>query len=52
MQKYGLSWQVNPVVLGEMLQDEDPEKAKRVMEAMLRMNKLDIETLKKAYEGR
>ena len=50
--KYGLSWQVNPVVLGEMLQDEDPEKAKRVMEAMLQMNKLDIETLKKAYEGR
>jgi len=50
--KYGLSWQVNPVVLGEMLQDEDPEKAKRVMEAMLQMDKLDIETLKKAYEGR
>ena len=49
--KYGLSWQVNPVVLGEMLQDEDPEKAKRVMEAMLQMDKLDIETLKKAYEG-
>jgi len=35
-----------------MLQDEDPEKAKRVMEAMLQMDKLDIETLKKAYEGR
>ena len=50
--KYGLSWQVNPVVLGEMLQDEDPETAKRVMEAMLQMDKLDIETLKKAYEGR
>ena len=50
--KYGLSWQVNPVVLGEMLQDEDPEKAKRVMEAMLQMDELDIETLKKAYEGR
>ena len=50
--KYGLSWQVNPVVLGEMLQDKDPDKAKRVMEAMLQMDKLDIETLKKAYDGR
>lgn len=49
--KYGLSWQVNPSVLGEMLQDKDPEKAKRVMEAMLQMDKIDIETLKRAYEG-
>lgn len=50
--KYGLSWQVNPIALGEMLQDKDPEKAKRVMEAMLQMDKIDIETLKQAYEGK
>jgi predicted 3-demethylubiquinone-9 3-methyltransferase (glyoxalase superfamily) len=48
--KFGLSWQVNPIVLGEMLQDNDPEKAKRVMEAMLQMDKIDIEVLKQAYE--
>lgn len=48
--KYGLSWQVNPTVLGEMLQDKDPAKARRVMEAMLQMDKIDIETLKQAYE--
>ena len=50
--KYGLSWQINPTALGEMLQDEDAEKAKRVMEAMLQMDKIDIEALKQAYEGR
>jgi predicted 3-demethylubiquinone-9 3-methyltransferase (glyoxalase superfamily) len=50
--KFGLSWQVNPTVLGEMLGDPDPGKAKRVMEAMLQMKKIDIEGLKKAYEGR
>lgn len=49
--KYGLSWQINPRVLGEMLQDKDPEKAKRVMEAMLQMDKIDIKKLKQAYEG-
>ncbi len=48
--KYGLSWQINPTVLGEMLQDKDPEKAKRVMQAMLQMDKIDIKTLKQAYE--
>jgi predicted 3-demethylubiquinone-9 3-methyltransferase (glyoxalase superfamily) len=47
--KFGVSWQIVPSVLGEMLQDKDPEKAKRVMEAMLKMNKLDIRTLKQAY---
>ena len=50
--KYGLSWQVNPRVLGEMLQDKDPEKAKRVMEAMRQMDKIDIKKLEQAYEGR
>lgn len=50
--RFGLSWQVVPTVLVEMLQDKDPEKSKRVMAAMLKMIKLDIEGLKKAYEGR
>src|SRR6266446_4712332 len=49
--KYGLSWQIVPTVLTEMLKDKDPQKAKRVMEAMLQMKKLDIQTLKQAYEG-
>ena len=49
--KYGLSWQINPTVLGEMLNDPDPVKSKRVMEAMLEMKKIDIEGLKKAYHG-
>ncbi len=49
--KYGVSWQIAPAVLGEMLQDKDPKKSRRVMEAMLRMDKIDIETLKQAYEG-
>jgi len=47
--KYGLSWQVNPTILGEMLNDSDPEKSKRVMAAMLKMKKIDIAALKKAY---
>ena len=50
--KFGLSWQVNPRILGEMLGDKDPEKAKRVVQAMLQMDKFDIRTLKQAYEGR
>ena len=50
--KYGLSWQVNPTVLGEMLQDKDPEKSKRVIEAMLQMDKIDIKSLKQAYDQR
>lgn len=48
--KYGLSWQVVPTILNEMLQDKDPARAKRVMEAMLTMRKLDIQTLKQAYD--
>jgi predicted 3-demethylubiquinone-9 3-methyltransferase (glyoxalase superfamily) len=50
--KYGLSWQVVPTVLGEMMQDKDAEKANRAMKAMLQMKKLDIATLKQAYEGK
>ena len=49
--KYGLSWQIVPTVLIELYQDKDAEKSKRVMEAMLQMDKLDIKTLKQAYDG-
>jgi len=49
--KYGLSWQINPVILGEMLSDPDPKKSRRVMEAMLKMKKIDIAALKKAYNA-
>jgi len=48
--KYGLSWQIVPTVLGEMLQDKDPEKSERVMVAMLQMKKIDIKTLEQAYK--
>jgi predicted 3-demethylubiquinone-9 3-methyltransferase (glyoxalase superfamily) len=50
--KYGLSWQVNPTILGTLISDPDPQKSKRVMEAMLKMKKIEIEPLRKAYEGR
>ena len=49
--KYGLSWQIIPTVLGELLGDEDPVKAQNVMEAMLTMNKIDIAELQKAYRS-
>jgi predicted 3-demethylubiquinone-9 3-methyltransferase (glyoxalase superfamily) len=49
--RYGLSWQITPTVLPEMLQDDDPEKADRVMAAMLTMRKIDIATLEAAYNG-
>ncbi len=48
--KYGLSWQINPTVLGELLNDPDPRKSKRVMEAMLKMKKIDIAGLRNAYD--
>jgi len=48
--KYGLSWQIIPNVLGQMLGDKDPEKSKRVMMAMLQMTKIEINGLKQAYE--
>jgi predicted 3-demethylubiquinone-9 3-methyltransferase (glyoxalase superfamily) len=48
--KYGLSWQIVPTILGEMLQDEDAEKSERVMKAMLQMKKIDIEGLRQAYQ--
>lgn len=46
--KFGLSWQIIPTALGELLNDPDPEKSKRVMQAMLKMSKIEIEELKKA----
>lgn len=49
--KYGVSWQVVPRILSELLQDPDKEKANRVMQAMMKMVKLDIAELKKAYAG-
>jgi predicted 3-demethylubiquinone-9 3-methyltransferase (glyoxalase superfamily) len=48
--KYGLSWQIIPSALGELMGDPDPEKAQRVMQAMLKMNKIIIADLKQAYE--
>jgi len=50
--KYGVSWQIIPTALGEMLSDTDTEKSKRVMKAMLQMNKIDVKSLKQAYEQR
>jgi predicted 3-demethylubiquinone-9 3-methyltransferase (glyoxalase superfamily) len=49
--KYGVSWQIIPSVLGKMLRDKDGRKSKSVMNAMLQMTKIDIELLKQAYEG-
>ena len=48
--RFGLSWQVVPSILGELLQDPDPAKSNRVMQAMLQMTKIDIAALKHAYE--
>ena len=47
--KYGISWQIVPKILGEMMQDKDPKKQESVMKAMLQMKKIDIEGLKAAY---
>ena len=48
--KFGVSWQIIPSVLGELMGDKDPEKAQRVVQAMLKMNKIIIADLKKAYD--
>jgi predicted 3-demethylubiquinone-9 3-methyltransferase (glyoxalase superfamily) len=48
--KFGVSWQIVPTVLGELLRDEDANKSKSVMNAMLKMVKLDIKKLKQAYD--
>ena len=48
--KYGVSWQIVPTILGEMLQDKNAEKSARVMKAMLQMKKIDINGLEQAYQ--
>lgn len=50
--KYGLSWQIVPPLLGELLQDKDKAKANRVMMAMMKMVKIDIQKLEEAYDGK
>ena len=50
--KYGLSWQIVPNELGEMLGDPDPVRAQRVMKAMLQLKKIDIGGLRRAYENK
>jgi predicted 3-demethylubiquinone-9 3-methyltransferase (glyoxalase superfamily) len=49
--KFGLSWQIVPTALGRLMSDPDPEKCKRVMQAMLQMSKLDIKALERAHQG-
>ncbi len=49
--KFGVSWQIIPDVLGRMLQDKDPAKSKRVMQAMLQMDKIDVKKLQDAHAG-
>jgi predicted 3-demethylubiquinone-9 3-methyltransferase (glyoxalase superfamily) len=49
--RFGMSWQIVPRQLGEMLGDPDPEKSRRAMEAMLKMSKIDIVTMRVAFEG-
>jgi predicted 3-demethylubiquinone-9 3-methyltransferase (glyoxalase superfamily) len=49
--KFGVSWQITPTILGKLMTDKDPAKSARVMKAMMQMQKLDIAALKKAYEG-
>lgn len=49
--KFGVVWQVVPTILGKYMSDPDPEKSQRVMEAMLKMTKIEISELEKAYKG-
>jgi predicted 3-demethylubiquinone-9 3-methyltransferase (glyoxalase superfamily) len=50
--KYGISWQIVPVALGQLMSDPDPVKSERVMKAMLKMKKIEIDKLLLAYEGK
>ena len=50
--KYGITWQIVPTILGTLLQDKDPIKAQRVLHAMLKMGKIEIETLQNAYDNK
>ena len=49
--RFGVSWQIIPKALGELLGDPDPEKSKRVMEAMLKMKKIEVSVLQEAYDS-
>jgi predicted 3-demethylubiquinone-9 3-methyltransferase (glyoxalase superfamily) len=50
--RFGLSWQIVPAILGKLMSDPDPQKSKRVMDAMFQMKKIDIAGLQRAYDGR
>ena len=50
--KFGVTWQIIPKALGELLGDKDPQKSQRVMQAMMKMIKIDVAALKRAYEGK
>jgi predicted 3-demethylubiquinone-9 3-methyltransferase (glyoxalase superfamily) len=49
--RFGVSWQINPTILGKMIGDPDPAKAYRVMQAMLKMHKIDVAAIERAYRG-
>jgi predicted 3-demethylubiquinone-9 3-methyltransferase (glyoxalase superfamily) len=49
--KYGMSWQIVPTALSEMIQDSNEEKSERVMKALMQMKKIDVDALKQAYES-
>jgi predicted 3-demethylubiquinone-9 3-methyltransferase (glyoxalase superfamily) len=50
--KYGVSWQIVPTILAELMSDKDAAKTQRVMQALMQMTKLDIQQLKQAYDGK
>jgi predicted 3-demethylubiquinone-9 3-methyltransferase (glyoxalase superfamily) len=50
--KFGVTWQIIPKALGELLGDSDPQKSQRVMKAMMKMIKIDVQGLRRAYEGK
>jgi predicted 3-demethylubiquinone-9 3-methyltransferase (glyoxalase superfamily) len=50
--KYGVSWQIVPTILAQLMSDKDAAKTQRVMQALLQMTKLDIHKLKQAYDGK
>jgi predicted 3-demethylubiquinone-9 3-methyltransferase (glyoxalase superfamily) len=50
--RFGLSWQIVPTILGELMAGKDPERSNHVMQAMLKMTKIDIATLQRAYDNR
>src|SRR5687768_13980840 len=52
LDKFGVSWQVIPPILGQLMNDKDPQKSKSVVDAMLKMHKIDIQKLKDAYDNK